>query len=69
MLSRPMPLLLEPAEWHVARAEGSRDIDDDSAHLESVSDLQRIVNVLREDTGLQTVGRAVGDLDRIIGVL
>ena len=58
--------VLDPAVGHLVGSEGGGFVDGDPAELERLGRCERGVDVRREDSGLQPVLRAVGELEGLI---
>ena len=62
----PVSAHLDAAEGQGLHPQGGRPVDDHAASLQPVGDIQRLVDVVREDRRLQAVGRVIGHAYRLV---
>jgi hypothetical protein len=63
------PALLESAERHLHCAAGAPAVDVDLTRIDAQRDRDRGVDVAREDAGVQSVLRRVGERDRFLDIV
>src|ERR1700691_4610675 len=63
------PALLVAAERHLDRAARSPAVDVDLTRFDALRNGDRGVDAAREDTGVQSVRRRVGERDRLLDVV